>query len=496
MLARDGAVYIASRALPGLLGLAATVALSWLLPPDDYGLYGLGIAAIALGNALIFEWLSQGLSRWYQSHQENPRFLATVIALFAACCLGALLIALAAHLALPAAHAALLWVLLGGICAHGWFELMARIHICRFHPTRYLAMSLLRGTLVLAATVATAWAGGSGVTVLAAAVGATLAAGLLLPARLAALRADAALARALVAYGAPFCMTMAFAALTTSINPVLIGALASREAVGGFTLSFTLVQVTLLVIADGINAAVWPVAVRAADSGDPAAMRRQLGRGFVFLLGVLLPAAVGLAVLAPTIARIAINPDYHDAIAQTTPWLSACAVMMALRIGCLDLAFQLVRRTGLLVWVTGGAAALNLALGVLLIPRFGALGAAVAMTVAVAVSVGHAALLAARHCPPDLPLREGTAIALAAALMGGLLGAMPELPGVSGLALTVLTGGAAYLLALAALEQLGLAPMLRPILADLLRRAPARAALPAPARAALPAPARLDREEA
>ena len=494
MLARDGAIYIASRALPGLLGLAATVALSWLLPPDDYGLYGLGIAAIALGHALIFEWLGQGLSRWYQSHQEDPRFLATVIALFAACCLGALLLALAAQLALPAAHAALLWVLLGGICAHGWFELMARIHICRFHPTRYLAVSLLRGTLVLAATVAIAWAGGSGVAVLAAAAGATLAAGLLLPARLAERRADATLARALVAYGAPFCMTMAFAALTTSINPVLIGALASREAVGGFTLSFTLVQVTLTVIAYGINAAVWPFAVRAADSGDPAAMRRQLGRGFVFLLGVLLPAAVGLAVLAPAVARLAINPEYHDAIARTTPWLSACAVLMALRIGCLDLAFQLVRRTGLLVWVTGGAAALNLALGVLLIPRFGALGAAVAMTVAVAVSVGHAALLAARHCPPDLPLREGTAIALAAALMGGLLGAMPELPGAAGLVLTVLAGGAAYLLALAALEQLGLAPMLRPILADLLRRAPPTRG--APGRAALPAPARLDREEA
>lgn len=494
MLARDGAIYVVSRALPGLLGLATTVALSWLLPPDDYGLYGVGIAAMALGNALLFEWLGQGLARWYQSHQEDPRFLATVIALFAACCLGALLLALAAHLALPATHAALLWVLLGGVCAQGWFELMVRIHICRFRPARYLAMSLLRGTLALAATAAIAWAGGSGVTVLAAAAAATLAAGLLLPARSAELRADAALARTLVVYGAPFCLTMVFAALTTTINPVLIGVLASREAVGGFTLSFTLVQVTLLVIAYGINAAVWPFAVRAADSGDPAAMRRQLGRAFVFLLGVLLPAAVGLAVLAPALARLAINPDYHEAIAQTTPWLCACAVMMALRIGYLDLSFQLVQRTGLLVWVTGGAAAINLALGVLLIPSFGALGAAVAMTVAVAVSLSHAALLAARHCPPELPLREAATIALAAALMGGLLAALPALPGVPGLALTVLAGGAAYLAALVALEQLGLAPMLRPILADLLRRAPPPRA--AAARAALPASARLDGEEA
>ncbi|MFM2148774.1 MAG: hypothetical protein RLZZ187_1080 [Pseudomonadota bacterium] len=494
MLARDGAIYVASRALPGLLGLATTVALSWLLPPDDYGLYGVGIAAMALGNALLFEWLGQGLARWYQSHQEDPRFLATVIALFAACCLGALLLALAARLALPATHAALLWVLLGGICAQGWFELMVRIHICRFRPKRFLAMSLLRGALALVATVAIAWAGGSGVAVLAAAAAATLAAGLLLPARPAELRADAALARALVVYGAPFCLTMVFAALTTTINPVLIGVLASREAVGGFTLSFTLVQATLLVIAYGINAAVWPFAVRTADSGDPAAIRRQLGRAFVFLLGVLLPAAVGLAVLAPALARLAINPDYHEAIAQTTPWLCACAVMMALRIGYLDLTFQLVQRTGLLVWVTGGAAALNLALGVLLIPPFGALGAAVAMTVAVAVSVGHAALLAARHCPPELPLREAAAIALAAALMGGLLAALPELPGASGLALTVLVGGAAYLAALVALEQIGLAPMLRPILADLLRRAPPPRG--SAGRAALPASARLDGEEA
>ena len=119
---------------------------------------------------------------------------------------------------------------------------------------------------------------------------------------------------------------------------------------------------------------------------------------------------------------------------------------------------------------------------------------AVAMTVAVAVSAGHAALLAKRHCPPELPLREAATIALAAALMGGLLAALPELPGASGLALTVLVGGAAYLAALVALEQIGLAPMLRPILADLLRRAPPPRG--SAGRAALPASARLDGEEA
>ncbi|MBW8271288.1 oligosaccharide flippase family protein [Caldovatus aquaticus] len=480
MLLRDGAIYIASRSVPGALSFATAVLLTWLLPADAYGLYGLGMAAVVLGNAILFEWLCHGVLRWYQSHHEEPRFLPTVLALFAASCLlSALLLAAASLAGLTGEHARLAWLLLFGTWAYGWFEFAARVQICRFRPLRYLAMNLARSGLILAGTGLLAHLTGSGEAVLLVAFTAMLAAGLPLlagEARRARPAFDGALARSLLAYGAPMLLTMLFSGLMASVSPILIGVLATKEAVGGFTISYTLVQATLMVLAQGINSASWPLAVRAVDGGDAAAARTQLGRNFAFLLGIVLPAGVGLALLAPGIARLLVSPAYHDAVVRITPWLSVCAVLMALRSAYVDFAFQFGRRTGLLARVTAVGALLHLGLGVLLIPRWGALGAAVAMTCAFAVSLAHASLLAPRAYPLPVPLRETAGIVLATALMAVPVTAALALPGPLGLAVQVAGGVATYGAALLALERLGLMPVLRPLVARLLaaggRRAP------------------------
>ncbi|HWX47227.1 MAG TPA: lipopolysaccharide biosynthesis protein [Roseomonas sp.] len=421
MLVREGAIYVVSRTVPGVLAFATSMLLTWLLPAHEFGLYGFGIAVAVLGNNALFEWFGHGLIRWYESHQDNPVFMPTVLALFAASCLVSLLLPiLAATFGLLEGDQTLPWVLLFGIWAYGWFEFTSRIQTCRFQPMRYLFMSITRNGLILAGGILAAFLMGSGEAVLLVAFGAMLFSGSLYMrewARPMRLTFDPVLARQLLEYGAPMFLAMVFSGLMTSIQPVLLGTLASKAAVGGFTISFTLVQMTVLTITQGISMATWPRSVRAIESGDAAASDHQLRSTFTLLLGAVLPASAGLALLAPELGQIFVNPEYQDAIVRTSPWLSACAVLVALRSSYLDAAFQLGRRTALLAQVTGVGAAVNLGLAVALIPRWGDLGAAMAMTIAFAVSTVHAVILVRRHCPLPFPRRETACITFATLVM-------------------------------------------------------------------------------
>ena len=50
MLIRNSAIYMVAKLLPGLFGLATTAALTRLLDPHEYGLYGLALVVMTLGS--------------------------------------------------------------------------------------------------------------------------------------------------------------------------------------------------------------------------------------------------------------------------------------------------------------------------------------------------------------------------------------------------------------------------------------------------------------
>lgn len=461
MILRNGAIYILGRAVPGVLGFATAMLLTWFLAPDALGLYGMGMAVVVLGNNILFEWLAISVMRWHETHQGEPAFLPTVLVLFAGMgLLPLLLLALATVSGLAGRHAAFAWIVLFGIVAYGWFEFAARLQVCRFQPVRYLAMSLVRSGLMLAGATLVAYLTRSGTATLLVSFVAMAAAGCLFLADLGrgALspwrRFDPALAREFVAYGVPAGLSMILSGLTTSVTPIMLGALSGTAAVGAYTVAFTLVQNTLLVIAAGISSAIFPLAVRAAESGDAPAAQTLLSRNCTLLLALLLPAGVGLSLLAPEIAEVFVGPEYREVLVRTVPWLAACAVLMAMRATHLDYAFHLGKRTGLLLRVVAVAATVNVALGAALIPRWGPVGAAAAMACAFAVALVHAAILAKRAYPMPMPIREACGVVVATGLMAAAVETTPAAPGILALLAQVTVGIVAYAAVLVVLDAL------------------------------------------
>ncbi len=82
MLIRNSAIYMVAKLLPGLFGLATTAALTRLLDPHEYGLYGLALVTMMLGSSILFDWLGLSFLRFYQSRRDDPNLVSTFICMF------------------------------------------------------------------------------------------------------------------------------------------------------------------------------------------------------------------------------------------------------------------------------------------------------------------------------------------------------------------------------------------------------------------------------
>ena len=465
MRLHDGAIYIVARIVPSALGFATATWLTWILAPDAYGLYGLGMAAVLLGSNVLFDWLPLSMMRWYQTHGQDQVFRSTVRTIFASICVSSVvLLGIATALGITHGHAGEAWLFLVGTWAYAWFEFSSQFQIARFKPWRYLAMNVTRNGAILAGSVVIASRTHAAEPVLAVCFVAMAVSGCLFSVGWPSCRRptfDWRLARSLIAFGAPMGLTMVLFGLTTSINRVMLGALSTKAAVGAFTIAFTLVQNSLGVIATGIGAASYSAVVRAVESGDAAAARAHLRRSFSMLLGLLLPSGVGLAMLAPKMAALMVSPTYFEAVTSSTPWLAATAILMGLRANYVDFAFHLAKRPALLAQVMGVSAAVNIVLGFALIPRFAYLGACAAMFFAFAFAFIHASLLARSAFPLPFPRGETARIALATAAMAAALTLARSWPGIAGLVSAVAVGSCVYVALAVTLNVLGMRDAMR-----------------------------------
>src|SRR5579871_2560069 len=91
----------------------------------------------------------------------------------------------------------------------------------------------------------------------------------------------------------------------------------------------------------------------------------------------------------------------------------------------LDHAFQLGRRPSLQIWVTCLAAIVATGFSFYLIPRYGPVGAAMAVTIAMAVSCCHAAVAGRWAYPIPMPVSAAPRIAFCCALMAVAVHAVP-----------------------------------------------------------------------
>ena len=217
---------------------------------------------------------------------------------------------------------------------------------------------------------------------------------------------------------------MIFSNLIDSGARALVGGLGSIQELGYYTAAYVLIQNTLTMVASGIEAAAFPLAVGAVERGDQEAARTQLVRNASLLLAVVLPAALGMALTAPAIAHSLVGARFTPAMIQLTPWMCAAGALANIRANYLDHAFQLghkpICRSG--DWRFRRHLP---RMSACLIPFYGSVGAAIAVTIGMGFGCIHAALAgrSAFHLP--FPAAEAARILAACAAMALVVRLLP-----------------------------------------------------------------------
>ena len=258
MLIRNSAIYMGATLLSGLFGLATTAALTRLLDPHEYGLYGLALVVMTLGSSVAFDWLGLSFIRFYQGRRQDPRLLATFISIFFALCAisaGALGVALLTGI-VPADLVAVSILSLLMVWAFSWFNLVSRISVAEFQPLEYMKMNLGRSFLILAGATTTAWLTRNSLWTAVATAAGTFAGAFFgkIPIPRPSWRLlDRDLARDVLVFGIPLAASLVLFSLTDSGTRILLEQLDSAGALGVYTAASVLAQATLGVIAGGVR---------------------------------------------------------------------------------------------------------------------------------------------------------------------------------------------------------------------------------------------------
>jgi O-antigen/teichoic acid export membrane protein len=185
-----------------------------------------------------------------------------------------------------------------------------------------------------------------------------------------------------------------------------------RTEVGHYSIGVRLASVGLLLLVAFRTA--WPAFAYEIEDEDEA--KRTYGFVLTYVLVVLSWGALALGLLAPWLVRLLTGkPEYYEG-ARVVPLLAfGTAAWGAFTV--VSIGIGRIRRTQFNWIVTGAAAALNVVLNLILVPRYGMIGAAISGVAAVSAMAALMAAYSQRLYPTPYQWRRvGLAVGAAAAL--------------------------------------------------------------------------------
>jgi O-antigen/teichoic acid export membrane protein len=257
-------------------------------------------------------------------------------------------------------------------------------------------------------------------------------------------RFDQARLTAYMAYGVPIALSLLMSlALATTDRFVLAGYM-TEATVGAYHAGYSLSNRTLDVMFAWLGMAGGPACIMALERGGHEALVKTAREQAGFMVLIALPAAVGLALTATPLADIMVGPALRTSAARVTPWIAISALFSGLTTYYLHTAFTLSRKTRRLIVAMAIPAAANLALTLILIPRFGLDGAMWATTASYGLGMIASYALGRGALALPIPWATLAQSGLAAAAMVVVVTRLPSLGGVAELALKAGVGAVVY----------------------------------------------------
>lgn len=456
--------YLPANIVQGVVGFLTIVAFTRLLSAEEFGRYALAFSVMTLAHVAVFSWMEAAMARFWAA-QTAPLDMADHFA-------GLYRSAFLVSLVFIAAVSAALWLIpMDGLfrwaLAAGLYGAPVRC-LAKLAQERYRAagevgraarldMATAVGGLVIGVGFALAGAGAAS-PLAGLALAPLLTLPFILPGewrRASGGVLDPVRIRDYARYGYPIAAGLSLALVLASTDRFLLAAFLDEAAVGAYHAAYSIANRTLDVLFVWLGAAGGPAMVMALERGGPDRLREAAREQASTFMLIGLPAAVGVALVARPLAQFMVGEDLREAAAVVTPWIALSALLAGFTYYYVNQALTLGRRTGLLLPAMAVPAAANVLLNLLLIPRFGVLGAAWATAASFAVGLAFSMMLTRRVMSLPIPLDVLARCGVACAVMAAAVWPLPAIGGLAELMLDASVGAVVYAVAALILNAAG-----------------------------------------
>jgi O-antigen/teichoic acid export membrane protein len=458
--------YLPVQLAQGIVGVLSIVVFTRLLSPAEYGHYALGFSAMALAHTLCFTWIEAAMARFYQAEAAGDAdpgdLFATLYRSWLVLALGFPLVCGLVLWAWPASLPVKLAIGAGlvSILAHSLSKLVQERLRAAGQVRASALLDLGRtigGFAAGAGLIALGWGGAAplaGMGVMAAISLAFVLPGELRIARKG--RFDPARARTYASYGLPVAASLILALVLATTDRFLLAAFLNEPAVGVYHAGYSLANRTLDVAFVWLGMAGGPAMIAALERGGREALAASAREQAALMAALAIPAAAGLALVARPLAEVMVGPALREGAAATVPWIALSALFAGVTTYYFHQAFTLARRTRLLLAAMAVPAVANLALTLILIPRFGLNGALWSTAASYVLGAVASWAIGRRVLALPIPWEAIAKAALATAAMALAVSQVPATGGAIELFAKAGLGMAIYALAAAVLDIGGL----------------------------------------
>jgi O-antigen/teichoic acid export membrane protein len=461
-LIRHSFLYFIVRAGNGLIAIATLATFTRLLSPAEYGVYAIGMSIASVASAILFQWLNEAVGRFYPRYLDDPgKVMAVAARGFSAAMAAAVLLflmALTFHEVFGASPP-LVGILFMITVALGGHTLALQVTNAQSEPVRYGMLSWAKSGAALLTGFILIQHGfserGALLGFLAGLVFAVLAFAPNPWMRTKPGSEQKSLTMEMLCYGLPLTLNFLAILIVDVADRFMIAKMLGAAHVAPYAVAYDFVQQSVGPSMSVLYLAAFPLIVKAFEEEDEEQTQIRLHSLGSRLVGLGLPVAVGIGVLACEIAENVFGKDYRQDAGVIMPWLAAAMFVGAFKSYFLDVVFQLRHATKYQGYIAILMALVNILLNLLLLPRYGVVAAAWATLAA--FSVGALASLIVGKSLFLLPVLGGTfwQSSLASAAMAFVMYQLPSSGGIIWLFAKMILGFVTYAVMAAALDIAG-----------------------------------------
>jgi O-antigen/teichoic acid export membrane protein len=407
MLLRHASHYLSASIVSAALGLISVVVFTRALSDTEYGIYVIGTSTAGILSAILFAWIRLSVLR-FQSEGKSVDVRATALFGYAlAALVSPLFLMLAAYL--TNASATRMFATAIFTLGLGMFDVGQEILKAQQKTRGFMAGTILRASSAFLLCLGSVAAGFGGIGQLAAAGAAYFLSSALLSRSVwkgPVAPVDVTQLKRFARYGVPIALSGCVYSLHAALDRLIVAGVLGEAAAGQYGAAADLVRQIILVPSTSIASAILPLAVAAFAQGGIAAARPHLERSAELLFAVLLPATIGLALISSDLAKLVLGPDFRATGAEVMPILCFAWLFQALSQSFVHTSFHLAQRPLLLLCHGAVTLVVNVAATLILVTRFGFIGAALALVVSEAFGMFSGLVLTRFAVPlPLVPMR-------------------------------------------------------------------------------------------